>query len=268
MVGAIVNGMKKPDLIFVQETRPDYAENLVQAIFKSSGVEYAVARLLVDHTRPNSLYLYKPKILRLQNRVQGSWDQPNEVLPGPKLKYNPGSVDTGNGVSEISRQPLAAAWMTSNGRNKFFTINLHLKSRRGESPQQGDARTPINAGMNEREDEARSIAKFAANILAQNSSAKIIVAGDFNDFAFSQPVKTFAAESGMLNLDDVANVPPTERYTYVFDTSCRQLDHVFVSPALAASNAAFEHVHINTWASRKNQVTDHDPSVAMLDVCS
>jgi predicted extracellular nuclease len=44
-------------------------------------------------------------------------------------------------------------------------------------------------------------------------SAKVIAAGDFNEFAFVQPMKTFSAISGMVDLDEAAKVPIEERYT-------------------------------------------------------
>lgn len=31
--------------------------------------------------------------------------------------------------------------------------------------------------------------------------------------------------------------------------------------------AKFEHLHVNTWATYANQISDHDPSVARLNVC-
>lgn len=58
-----------------------------------------------------------------------------------------------------------------------------------------------------------------------------------------------------------------ERYTYLFDMNCQQLDHMFVSKSLK-KGASYEHVHVNTWATVAGQISDHDPSVAKLNVCS
>jgi hypothetical protein len=54
---------------------------------------------------------------------------------------------------------------------------------------------------------------FIAEILKQNPKAKVIAAGDFNEFSFVQPMKTFEAISGMVDLDEATNVPVPERYT-------------------------------------------------------
>lgn len=53
----------------------------------------------------------------------------------------------------------------------------------------------------------------------------------------------------------------------MFDMNCQEIDHMFVSPALILG-AAFEHIHVNTWSTLADQKSDHDPSVARLNVCS
>lgn len=67
-------------------------------------------------------------------------------------------------------------------------------------------------------------------------------------------------------MDDVAGIDKLERYTYLYDMSCQQLDLMFVSKALTRG-AKFEHIHVNTWATSAGQISDHDPSVARLNVC-
>jgi len=68
------------------------------------------------------------------------------------------------------------------------------------------------------------------------------------------------------DLDVVTRIRPTERYSYLFNMNCQELDHIFVSQALT-KKAEFEHVHINTWATFAGQISDHDPSVARFDIC-
>jgi hypothetical protein len=53
-----------------------------------------------------------------------------------------------------------------------------------------------------------------------------------------------------------------------FDMNAQALDHMYVSPALARRKSTkFEHIHVNSWASYDDMVSDHDPSVALFDVC-
>lgn len=103
--------------------------------------------------------------------------------------------------------------------------------------------------------------------MTTSPDAKIITSGDFNEFAFASPLETFASTSGLVDLDDVVDTPATERYTYSYEQNCQELDHVYVSKAVAGKEAKMEHIHVNTWVSYDDQGSDHDPSVAMVDIC-
>lgn len=70
----------------------------------------------------------------------------------------------------------------------------------------------------------------------------------------------------MIDLDEAAGLDPVERYTYLFDMNSQELDHLFVSPSLARG-AQLEHLHLNTWQNYDDQTSDHDPSVAKLNLC-
>lgn len=51
--------------------------------------------------------------------------------------------------------------------------------------------------------------------------------------------------------------------------NAQQLDHMFVSESIAKGKGPkYEHIHVNTWPEFAAQVSDHDPSVARLDVCA
>jgi predicted extracellular nuclease len=125
----------------------------------------------------------------------------------------------------------------------------------------------VNGGVEDRAAQMLLTADFIAQILKKDKNAKIISSGDYTEFAFGEPIETFKKVSGLLDLDEVADIPTLERYTYLFDMNCQQIDHVFVSKAIASKKAEFEHLHVNTWATYDDQISDHDPSVARLNVC-
>lgn len=108
---------------------------------------------------------------------------------------------------------------------------------------------------------------FIADILSEDASANIVTLGDYNEFAFAAPIVEFAAKSGLKDLDAVVGIPTAERYAYLFDMNSQELDHFFVSPALAERVEGFEHIHVNTWLSYDDRTSDHDPSVAKFDIC-
>ncbi|KAF2713286.1 DNase I-like protein [Pleomassaria siparia CBS 279.74] len=289
----IVDYLKSPDIMFLQEVQDDNGPTndavvsanltlttLIQAIASVGGPTYAYATVDPaddqDGGQPGGnirvAYFYKPSLVRLYKPNAGSSLDANEVLAGPTLKYNPGRIDPTNEAWTASRKPLVAQWeviaKNGTGAGRFFTVNVHFGSKGGSSSIQGDARPPVNGGLDDRLAQSTLTANFVQSILAEDKNARIITAGDFNEFTFVQPLTTYTSLSSLKDLDEVANVKNTERYTYLFDMSSQQLDHMFVSKAVANKGAKYEHVHINTWVEFAAQISDHDPSVAKLDVCA
>ena len=95
----------------------------------------------------------------------------------------------------------------------------------------------------------------------------MIVAGDMNEYTAARAVlRPLAAH--MHDANDAARVPRAERYTYAYDQHAQEIDHVFVSGAVAARGADVEHVHVNTWARTVGErASDHDPTIVRLWVC-
>ncbi|KAI5209107.1 DNase I-like protein [Aureobasidium subglaciale] len=283
----IVKYLRSPNLVFVQEIQDNNGETndavvtanltlstLTSAIASIGGPEYEFVEIDPvddkDGGAPGgnirTAYLYNPDVLQLRKPNFGSSTDANEVLPGPELKYNPGRIDPLNPAWTASRKPLVAAFETLDGKNSFFTINVHFGSKGGSSSIEGDARPPVNGGVEDRQEQMQLTADFVADILAEDKKANIIVAGDFNEFAFVQPLENFLEVSNLRDLDEAANIPALERYTYLFDMNSQELDHMYISQALKPK-AQYEHVHINTWVTRDEQISDHDPSVAKFNVC-
>ncbi|KAL8366352.1 hypothetical protein RB595_004904 [Gaeumannomyces hyphopodioides] len=287
----LVDYLRTPDLVFLQEIQDDSCaandgtvganktlSTLVSAVEALSGVRYAWAAVdpvdNQDGGQPGGnirpAYLYRPEVLALVDANQGGGADRAEVLPGAKgLTFNPGRVDPASDAWQATRKPVAAAWRPLRGGKVFFTVNVHFSSKGGSSSMHGDPRTPENGAVDKRTQQANVTADFVARILAQDPKARVIAAGDFNEFVPVGPLQAFMKGSGLLDLDAVVGVAPEERYSYVFDMSMQELDHTFVSPALAAGNRSeFEHVHVNTWQNTADMVSDHDPSVARFNLCA
>lgn len=284
----IVEKMLTPDLIFLQEVQDDSGATndgvvagnvtlttLATLIEELSGVVYDFAEVIPENNKDGGApggnirvaYIYRPDVIELYNPKQGSATDANEVLEGPELKFNPGRIAPASGAWTESRKPLAAAWKPVKGNGKpFFTVNVHQTSKGGSSTVHGDPRPPVNNGVEKRVEQATLTGDFIAQILEKDPSAAIIAAGDFNEFVQVAPIKAFEETSGLLDLDDVTDMPVEERYTYLFDMNSQALDHMFVSPSVTR-NAKYEHLHLNTWQNYDDQVSDHDPSVARLNVC-
>ncbi|KAK8094250.1 DNase I-like protein [Apiospora hydei] len=285
----IVEYLKTPDLMFLQEVQDDNGatndgtvssdltlSTLAAAIETASGgvgynFTYVAPVNNKDGGAPSgnirTAYLFRRDVLALRDPNPADSTTANEVLPGGALKYNPGLIDPTDAAFTNSRKPLAAAWHTLDGNNTFYTVNVHWGSKGGSSSIHGDARPPVNGGVEDRIAQAEVTADFIAAILAEDPEAHIISSGDFNEYPFVKPITDFESRSHMQDLDVVAGIDVLERYSYLYDMNTQELDHMFVSPTLAETDPLFEHIHVNTWVAYDDMVSDHDPSVAKMNLC-
>ncbi|KAL8936097.1 MAG: hypothetical protein Q9216_005107 [Gyalolechia sp. 2 TL-2023] len=285
----IATYLRSPSIVFVQEVQDNSGatndgtvdanrtlSDLTQALQERTGISYSFVDVdpvnNADGGQPGgnirNAYLFNPNEVRLYKSNPGSSTDANAVLPGPSLRFNPGRIDAPPAF-ESSRKPLVAQWETADGKGNFFTVNVHWTSKGGSTSLQGDPRPPVNGGIEARNAQANVTGSFIAQILAQDPNAAVIAAGDFNEFSVVEPLERFVAISGLRDLDVVGGIPEVERYTYTFGSSQQELDHMYVSASVARSvgKKDFEHVHVNTWAGEEDVASDHDPSVALLNVC-
>jgi predicted extracellular nuclease len=230
----IVNTLGAPDLMFIQEIQDNTGATddgvvdanttltkLVTTIKTLSNITYSFVDIDPvndqDGGQPGGnirvAYIYRPDIVSLYNPNPGSSTDANEVLPGPALKYNPGRLSPDSPAWTVTRKPLVAAWKAKGSKRPFFTVNVHWSSKGGGTSYQGDVRPPINGVVDARKAQAEVTSAFIAKILAEDPAAAVIASGDFNEFSFVQPLKTFVAASGLTDLDEVVARPIEERYT-------------------------------------------------------
>ncbi|KAL0064661.1 hypothetical protein AAF712_008359 [Marasmius tenuissimus] len=287
----IANFLNAPDIMFVQEIQDNSGPTddgvvianvtlkaLTDAIAKAGNVTYDFIEIPPvdgqDGGQPGgnirTAFLYRPEKLSLVpgSPVGGSLDSV-EVLDSygkASLSLNPGRIDPTNPAWIATRKPLVAEWQTASG-TRLFTVNLHLSSKGGSSSLHGDARPPINLPVDTRTKQVESVSSFLNSLLDKDPDANIVVAGDFNEFTQTRSVLA-SITAIMSEVDELADIPPVERYTYVFDQNTEQLDHMFVSSAIGKRKVEAEHIHVNNWSpSLDVRVSDHDPSVARVRVC-
>src|SRR5262249_6253036 len=154
------------------------------------------------------------------------------------------------------------------------------------SPLLGSDQPPFDAGEVQRAGQAQAVNNFVDSALSSNPAAKIVVAGDLNEFQFEQPLNVLKGTASISNYDvpgtdpfdatatytpggtavltDLQDLlPPDQRYDYVFEGNSETLDHMLVSNNHSASTA-FDIVHVN--AEFFDQTSDHEPLTASLKV--
>ncbi|MBB6479739.1 endonuclease/exonuclease/phosphatase family protein [Spirochaeta isovalerica] len=174
------------------------------------------------------------------------------------ISLSPGriSVDSFAG----SRRPLIGKFNFAG--ETVFVIANHFNSKGGDTTLFGEAQPPVLGSEAERLVQAAAINDFVDQILAVQSDANIVVAGDLNDFQFSAPLQTLKG-GVLINLTEEL-LPAEEQYSYNYNGNSQQLDHILVSPALFNSAAQVDIVHRNSEFSSQTRHSDHDPVLAYV----
>ena len=283
----IVDNLRSPDLIALQEVQDANGEiddgttagaptfqALIDAIVAAGGPQYEFRQIdpvnNADGGAPGGnirvgFLFHAERGLSFVDRPGGDATTPTEVIDhpsGPRLSLSPGRVDPQNVAwdePEGTRRPLAGEFRFRG--KKLFVIANHLKSKTQDQPLFGRFQPPQQVTVPQRVAQAQIVNDFVDRILALDPNAYVLVLGDFNDFHFSDALQTL--KGGVLtNLTET--LPPSERYTFVFDGNAQALDHILVSPRIAARSLVFDIVHLN--AEFAVQVSDHEPAVARINM--
>ncbi|WFD33238.1 hypothetical protein MCUN1_000051 [Malassezia cuniculi] len=284
----IAKSLGGPDLLFVQEVQDNSGPTddnvvdanktlraLTDAISEAGGPKYSFIDVNPadnqDGGQPGGnirqAYLYNKDVVRLAPGPIGGTEDANEVVSGPALKYKVGRISPISKAFNTTRKPLAAEWQTVDGNHTIFTVNVHFTMKGGSTPLTGNIRPPVNQGVDYRTEQAEKTAAFIAEILKQDKNASVIFAGDANEFPVAGPMVMFAKKSGLKLIDEVVGIEPNERYSYTYENNMQQLDVMYVSESIASKKPIAEHLHVNTWVTYEEQVSDHDPTVAKINVC-
>ena len=111
-------------------------------------------------------------------------------------------------------------------------------------------------------EEAKILNAFIKEGLRQNPNLKFVLTGDFNDFEFSDSVKTIVGNE-LVNL--MAEHDAGDRYSYFYRGSNQSLDNILVSKNIK-DKVVFSPVHINaSFMEEHGRASDHDPVVVQID---
>ncbi|MEH2205368.1 MAG: choice-of-anchor I family protein [Nostoc sp.] len=283
LANRIVNNLKSPDIISLEEIQDNNGatndsvvdasttfQKLIDTITAAGGPTYQYRQINpVDDTNGGEPggnirvgFLFNPNRVSFVDRPGGTSTTNTTVtnVSGvPTVSNNPGLIDPTNSAFTSSRKPLVGEF-TFNGET-VYVIGNHFNSKGGDQPLFGPNQPPTLASETQRQQQATLVKNFVESILAIAPNANVVVAGDLNDFEFSNPVNTLQS-AGLTSL--IETLPPNERYTYNFEGNAQTLDHVLVSNNLLNKLDGYDVVHINSEFA--DQDSDHDPSVARFNL--
>ncbi|WP_422444606.1 MULTISPECIES: 5'-nucleotidase C-terminal domain-containing protein [unclassified Endozoicomonas] len=161
-----------------------------------------------------------------------------------------------------TRKPLHAQF-EFNGETVDL-VNVHLSSKYGSTPIYGVEQPFVNAGYQERMDQAQAINDYVDTLMVNDPDANVMVLGDFNAFQWEGPADVIEGrgdDNVMTNLID--ELDDGAVHTYNFQGNAQVLDQILVSNNLADS-AEVDIVHINSEFA--DQASDHDPLLAKVTI--
>lgn len=196
---------------------------------------------------------------------------------GAKLTESPGRIAPTSPAFTDSRKPLIGEYRFRGER--VFVTAVHFSSKGGDDPLFGRWQQPVRSSEGDRHAQARQVRSIADDLLEADRDAKFVIAGDVNDFEFSRTADILVGRGRTALTDLPRTLPPSERWTYVYEGNSQVLDHILLSPALATKgrnhpwdrdrgwrHAPFTYDIVHTNSPFADQDSDHDPQVVHLDL--
>lgn len=263
----VVHRAGSPDLIALQEIQDDdgaeitetvdaarnYGE-LIQAIEREKGPTYRWADVPpvanADGGQPGGNirngFLFDPARVEL---IEGTLARIGEDDP----------------PFDDSRKPLVAHFRHVGSGLRLAVINVHLASKRHQHPIFAPERPGFDPRESQRIEQARLIREQLLEL--QRAGHVWYVTGDFNDYEFSETLRTVTGEESV-NLVDL--LPADERYDYNHRGTSEALLHAVVPRELAGEGrATYQILHGNellgvTPGTQGERATDHAYGLARL----
>ena len=277
---SFINEVHSPDIITLIEVQDNNGgvndgtvegvksgEKLADRIKSFGGPEYKYTEVAPidgkDGGKPGSnirvAYLYNPNRVTLIGKDKGGSEEAARFVDG-HLEKNPARIDPTNINFEKVRKSLAAEFDFKGER--IVVIANHLKSKLGDDAVYGSNQPAIENTKAQRVEQAKLLNEFVREGLRQNPNLKFVLAGDFNDFEFSDTVKTIVGDE-LVNL--MAEHEAGDRYSYFYRGSNQSLDNILVSKNIK-DRVLFSPVHINaSFMEEHGRASDHDPVVVQID---
>ena len=198
---------------------------------------------------------------------------------GDLIAYSDNMV-AGIATADYTTTRLSLLGQFSFNGNTVFAMANHLPSKGGSgtfwdasqiNPQNG---TPANSDWTQRSNIGEDIYTLLNYIQTQDTSARILSGGDYNDFYFYRPMETatgYVFADGAVRNDGAKlvnlalSLSEAERYTYTFDGRSQAIDHI-LADAVTAAAATTDVVHINSGFSTADRISDHDPVLTSVNL--
>ncbi|HEY8371143.1 MAG TPA: endonuclease/exonuclease/phosphatase family protein [Pseudonocardiaceae bacterium] len=277
----VVTNLASPDVIALEEIQDDTGPTddgvvsaertlarFVDAIVAAGGPRYQWRQIdpldKQDGGQPGGnirvAFLFNPKRVTFVDRPGGDATTPVQVRTErgrAALSVSPGRIDPANPAWEDSRKPLVGEFRF-HGRTVFVVAN-HFNSKGGDQPVHGRFQPPNRSSEEQRVKQATLVRQFVDELRQADRRANVVVLGDLNDYLFS-PALSVLRDGDVLRAP-MAQLPPGEQYTYLYDGNSQTLDHVLIGSNILVHDYDVVHINAEFCAGCPQRASDHDPQV-------
>ena len=242
---------------------------LIKAIKQAKGPKYAYSQIDPVYGKeggePNANirvgFLYNPERVSIEERgkIKDKTSTPTALSDNnemAELTLNPGRIDPKNTLWKNSRPATIGEFIFN--AHKVFIIGVHLNSKTSDGSVWGWNQNQEPVTEKKRTGMAKIITDFVTKILEKDQNALVLIAGDFNDYEYSNPLRVFE-KSGIKNLSFL--LERTDRYSMNYAGNAQLLDHILISGNFY-DKAEYDIVHVNS--DFLDKASDHDPAVARI----
>jgi predicted extracellular nuclease len=269
---AIEVELQLPEIMVLQEVENEsIAQELGDRVNAANGTDYVASSFETSDGRGIEVaFLYD------HNRV--------DLLDSYQLSGTDVEAAFGPTSPSPGREPLYGKFMI--GDEIVHIVGNHFKSKGGDDPIFGIASSKglpfVRVTEVQRKAQAQVVRDFVDDvILDSDPTAKVMITGDLNDFAFGEPGEgtdhTVAILEGSGGGDPFTNLinleKQQERWTFVFDGNSQVLDHMLVNDALMDDFKSVNVLHFNAAIpdslggdeSTALRASDHEPIEGRFD---
>lgn len=269
--------MDSPDIIVLNEVLDDSGvqddgtvsaeltlQTLVDAILSCGGAEYGYSDNPPQDGSDGGITggnIRTAVIYRLDTGISlkssdGSTNKVSVSAGDVYLGTNPVRLFANETVFRGTRKP--TLWAFNWNGETILLMGVHLISQSASTPAWGDVQPPEKPEQQKREQQMQMIVEFIEDLLMQSSDVKLILAGDFNDYPWSNTLSIATTGGVLVQPDDQLM---ESNYTYIHDGNGFQFDYLLMTEALAARFKDVTILHINTLFDASRQISDHDPVI-------
>lgn len=276
---AISISMKCPDIVVLPEIQDFNGESMVDG----SAAEETIKALIESLTCADKAYyrglnvdpvpiqdggvpggnirvamIFNSKRVGFKEKGKALALDDNTVEADGSLRFNPGRLFPNDEVFSRTRKPLSAEF-TFKGQ-RVVVIGTHLNSKLGDGNLWGVTQPLGFDSEVKRSLMSKKINEFVARLVVKDPNVNVIVAGDMNAYWNEDSIKALAG-SQMVNLMTFdGKYPKNKWYSSNYNGSTGAIDHILATHNLAAKEAEFEILHINSMFMFN--ISDHDPVIA------